>query len=101
MLVIKKYVVMYRIRMKLVFLWAKIPCTLVERCLCFGEMFCLYLLLLLLLRIIIIIIIIIIIYLFILVMDAVHCYETVTPLVLVVQVDTSCRIANFGGILEE
>jgi hypothetical protein len=76
--------------MKFVFLWATILCTLVESCLCFGEMSCLYLK-----------IIIIIIYLFILVMGPVHCYETLKPRVVVVRVDTSCRIASFCGHLEE
>jgi len=34
-------------------------------------------------------------------MDAVHCYETLKPRVLGVRVDTSCRVANFCGLLEE
>jgi len=34
-------------------------------------------------------------------MDAVHCYETLKPRVLVVRVDTSCRIESFCGLLEE
>ena len=86
---------MHRIRKKFVFLWATIPCTLVERCHCFGQMSCHYL------KIINISVIIIIIYLFILVMDAVHCNETLKTRVLVVRVDTSCRIASFCGLLEE
>jgi hypothetical protein len=39
--------------------------------------------------------------LFILFMDAVHCYETLKPRVVVVRGDTTCRIASFCGLLEE
>jgi hypothetical protein len=56
MLIMNEGTVLQRTGMKFLF-WVTVLCTLVERCRCFGEMYCLHL------HIIIIIIIIIITYL--------------------------------------